>query len=152
MTKINTMIENKILKQVSRDNYFVWKKANLLCEANLFFLIFLVVVITPAHWMDFEELPILVVGDILVTTGLFISLLLLRRGNVSSAGMCTVFALMMVPLLHNFIGDWLFPNHVTTIRFFETLVMLCFVLILVITYSINKWQIIVGTLLSVPIF
>ena len=152
MIKINTMIENKILKQVSRDNYFVWKKANLLCEANLFFLIFLVVVITPAHWMDFEELPILVVGDILVITGLLISILLLRKGNVSSAGMCTVFALMMIPILHNCVGDWLFPKNVTTTRFFETLAMLCFVLILVITYSINKWQIIVGTLLSVPIF
>ena len=152
MTKLNAMLENKILKQVSRDNYFVWKKAKLLCEANLTFLVFLLFIIIPAHCMDFEKHPILVVGDVLVIIGLIISILFLRKGNVSSAGMCTVFALMMIPMLHNFIGDWLFPNHVTTTRFFETLGMLCFLFILIITYSINKWQIIVGTLLSVPIF
>ena len=152
MTKINAMIENKILKQVGRDNYFVWKKANLLCEANLLLLFFLLFIIIPTHCMDFEKHPILVVGDILVIIGLAISILLLRKGNVSSAGMCSVFALMMVPLLHNCVGDWLFPKNVTTTRFFETLAMLCFLFILIITYSINKWQIIVGMLLSALIF
>lgn len=151
MTKINALIENKILKNVNKDNYFIWKKANLLCEANLFFLVFLLFFIAPAHWADFQKHPLLVIGDILTITGLMVSILFIRKGNVFSAGICTVIAFMIIPLLHNFIGDWLFPINVDITRFFETLVMICFLFILIITYSINKWQIIVAMLFSVPI-
>lgn len=151
MNKINRFLEEKFLKQVSRDNYFVWKKANLLCEVNLLFLFALIFLIAPVHYLDFERHPQLVVGDVLVITGLIISTLFLRKGKVSLAGMCTVIAYIMIPFVHNFIGDWLFPDNVGFIRFFETCIMLCFLFMLIVTFSTNRPQIIVGAILSIPV-
>ena len=151
MIEIDTFIEKRILKLVNRDNYMIRKKATMLCKCNVFFLAFLLFIITPVHCLDFERHPILVIGDILVVFGLIISILILKKGNLFSAGMCTVIAFMMIPIVHNLIGDWLFPTNITATRYFETVVMLCFLFTLIIIYSTNKWQIIVGALLSVPV-
>ena len=149
MIKTNNLIDEKLLTQVNRDNYFVWKKAQMLCKLICLFLAVLLLIITPAHYLDFAKHPILVVGDVLGIIGLLVSILFLRKGNVFLSGMVTVITLMMIPILHNVIGDWLFPYNVNATRFFETLIMISFLLTLIIIYSIDGSQIIVGSLLAV---
>ena len=148
MIKMNELIENRIMKKVDHEDYFIRKKSNILCEADVLFLIFIVFIVIPVHCLEFEKHPVLVIGDILVSIGLIVSILFLRKGSTFSAGICTVISFMMIPFIHNLIGDWLFPGNVTATRFFETLIMICFLFIVIIAYSINKFQIITGTFLS----
>ena len=148
MKNINRLIKEKILKNVSRDNYFIWKKAEQLCKANAVFLAFMLFLITPVHLVILEEKPILFVGDLAAIFGLLISFLLLRKGKIFAAGIGTVLSYMALPFMHNFIGDWLFPMDAGPIRFLETLVLICFLLVLIITFATDRFQIIAGGVLS----
>jgi diguanylate cyclase (GGDEF)-like protein/PAS domain S-box-containing protein len=149
--KIKANIEKNILNEVDKDNYFQWKKAYLLCMMNAYFLLLLLFVITPVHCLDLKAHPIFVLVDIGGIIGLVFSIVLIKRGDAAWAGLLTVFTYMLIPFLDNVIGDWISPDHVTATRFFETLVMISFLFILIIIYSINRWQIILGAVFSILI-
>lgn len=150
-TKIKERIENRVLHNIDKDNYFQWKKTYLLCMINTVFLLFLLLVITPVHCFDFRTQPILAIVDIGGILALVFSFVLLKRGLAFEAGMFTAVSYLLIPFFDNVIRDWIDPYHVTATRYFETLVMICFLYILVIIYSIHICQIIVGAVLSVLI-
>lgn len=148
MKNINRFIKEKFLENVSGDNYFLLKKAEQLFKSNVVFLAFMLFLITPVHLVKLEAKPILFVGDLTAIFGLLISFLLLRKGKVSAAGIGTVISYMALPFMHNFIGDWLFPMDAGPIRYLETLVLICFLLVLITTFATDRFQIIAGGVLS----
>lgn len=151
MKFVRSMIERTLLQKVSQDNFFHWKKAAMLAETNVIFLLIMALIVTPVHFLDFKAHPTLGIGDAMVVVFLIISILLLKNGKVFTSGMCTLVAFLMVPLMHNLIGDWINPVNIRDSRFFETLILICLLFIMINTYATSRWQIVTVTVLSVSI-
>lgn len=148
MSAIVSNLKSSILEY--RENYYkrfdisdilLQKKTIVLAKVNVVFLLLFLVFIIPIHYESFNLKPMLILGDLFIVIGMVLSLLEIHRGKYSQAAMITIFSLFGGIFMHNVIGDAIDNNQLSDIRFFETLIDICFLMPIILGFTFKKYHI-----------
>jgi diguanylate cyclase (GGDEF)-like protein len=142
------MLKNRLLSEYAPENFFYQKKAEMLLIMNLIFLFLHLFVSIPVHLSDFHTNIFLFIGDLILSAGMIVSILILKRGKLVLAGTVTIISLQAIPLVHNAIGDFFSKGDVDASRFLESLVVFCFFFPVIMSFTVKKSQFVMAILLT----
>lgn len=148
MRAILSNIKNAII-EYRKDYYarfdvndiFLQKKTIVLAKVNIVFMVLFLIFILPLHFENFYLRPMLPIGDIFIIIGMIFSLLEIHLGKYSRATMLTIITLFGGIFIHNVIGDAIDNNQLTDIRFFETLIDICFLMPIILGFTFKKYHV-----------
>ena len=141
-------LKNRLLSKYETQSIFYRKKAEMLLIMNLIFLFLHLFVSIPVHLSEFHTNMFLFIGDLILSAGMIISILMLKRGRFVLAGTVTIISLQAIPLVHNAIGDFFSKGDVGSSRFLESLVVFCFFFPVIMSFTVKKFQFVMAILLT----
>ena len=139
-------INSIMLSRYSKDDQYTYKKAQIMLNVSMGLLLAGIASII-AHFSVYTTRPFLCVGDIVLVSGIMISIFCILKGKIVSAG--TILMITALALLSkDIVEDVVYPLDATKFKYIETVIFLTMGYPIAVSFAMKKSQLFLFMILS----
>ena len=139
-------INSIMLSRYSKDDQYTYKKAQIMLNVSMGLLLAGIASII-AHYSVYTTRPFLCAGDIVLVSGIMISIFCILKGKIVSAG--TILMITALALLSkDIVEDVVYPLDATKFKYIETVIFLTMGYPIAVSFAMKKSQLFLFMILS----